>query len=201
MTLPSAPNSISMSQVNTELGRSSTASINLNESAVRTLAGIASGTISMNDLRGKSAFTLAFNNVFNISVINGQQTSSPLEAAYIMNPDATCNKYNATFYGNAGPTAWGSPTGGSPGNNFETRLYIEAAYIEEGYGNYAQFAGANISNGFVGYTSWYGLSTARSLFVYCAGQSVAIIGTLYIRNTSTLVEISRAIYVGADQTV
>lgn len=52
MALPTT--TISMSQVNTELGRSATASINLNESAVRTLAGVASGTISMNNLRGKS---------------------------------------------------------------------------------------------------------------------------------------------------
>lgn len=46
-----------MSQVNTELGRSATATISLGESAVRTLAGVASGAISMNDLRGKSAVT------------------------------------------------------------------------------------------------------------------------------------------------
>lgn len=43
-----------MSQVNTELGRSATATISLNESAVRSLAGVPSGAISMNDLRGKS---------------------------------------------------------------------------------------------------------------------------------------------------
>ena len=52
MALPTT--TISMSQVNTELGRSATASINLNESAVRTLAGVASGAISMDNLRGKS---------------------------------------------------------------------------------------------------------------------------------------------------
>ena len=46
-----------MSQVNTELGRSSTAAISLGESAVRTLAGVPSGTISMNNLRGKSNIT------------------------------------------------------------------------------------------------------------------------------------------------
>ena len=48
-----------MSQVNTELGRSSTATISLGETAVRTLAGVASGAISMDNLRGKSnvAFT------------------------------------------------------------------------------------------------------------------------------------------------
>ena len=48
-----------MSQVNTELGRSATASINLNETEVRTLAGVPSGTISMNDLRGKSNVTFS----------------------------------------------------------------------------------------------------------------------------------------------
>ncbi len=46
-----------MSQVNTELGRSATATISLNESAVRTLAGVPSGAISMDNLRGKSSVT------------------------------------------------------------------------------------------------------------------------------------------------
>ena len=62
MTLPTG--TISMSQVNTELGRSSTAAISLGESAVRTLAGVASGTISMNNLRGKSAMSVTANDVF-----------------------------------------------------------------------------------------------------------------------------------------
>lgn len=53
-----------MSQVNTELGYSSNATISLNQTAVRTLAGVPSGTISMNNLRGKSnafAFTISSN--------------------------------------------------------------------------------------------------------------------------------------------
>lgn len=61
MTLPTG--TISMSQVNTELGRSSTATISLNESAVRTLAGVASGAISMDNLRGKSAMSVTASNV------------------------------------------------------------------------------------------------------------------------------------------
>jgi hypothetical protein len=61
MTLPSS-GPISLSAVNTELGLSATALISLNDTAVRTLAGVASGTISLSNLYGKSnafAFTIA----------------------------------------------------------------------------------------------------------------------------------------------
>lgn len=54
MTLQSS-GAISLSQVNTELGRSSTAAISLGETAVRTLAGVPSGAISMSNLYGKSS--------------------------------------------------------------------------------------------------------------------------------------------------
>jgi hypothetical protein len=43
--------------VNIELGRSGTATISMNEAAVRSLAGRASGAISMNNFYGKTAFT------------------------------------------------------------------------------------------------------------------------------------------------
>lgn len=52
MTLPTG--TITMNDVNIELGRASGALITLNDTDVRTLAGKSSGTISMNDLRGKS---------------------------------------------------------------------------------------------------------------------------------------------------
>ena len=51
MVTPSG--TITMADVNAELGRSSTASVNMNEEAVRALARVASGTISMNNLRNK----------------------------------------------------------------------------------------------------------------------------------------------------
>lgn len=57
MTLPVSPNSISLNQVNVELGRSGTTTISLNETAVRTLAGVASGAISLASLYGKSNIT------------------------------------------------------------------------------------------------------------------------------------------------
>lgn len=58
MTLP-ASGAISLSQVNTELGRGSTNAIDMNDSAVRTLAGVGgSGSQwSMNSLYGKSSLS------------------------------------------------------------------------------------------------------------------------------------------------
>jgi hypothetical protein len=54
MALP-ASGAISLNQVNVELGKLATSAITLNDTAVRGLAGVASGTISMSNLLGKSA--------------------------------------------------------------------------------------------------------------------------------------------------
>ena len=53
MTLPTG--TITMSQVNTELCYPSTSTITLNDTEVRGIANIPTGTISMNDLRGETA--------------------------------------------------------------------------------------------------------------------------------------------------
>lgn len=73
--------------VNIELGRSATASINMNESAVRGLAGVASGAISMSNFYGKSnefAFTISSNqiqaNLRSLAISAGWNQSSALRA-------------------------------------------------------------------------------------------------------------------------
>lgn len=59
MTLP-ASGLITMANVNVELGKpSSTSPVSLNELQVRALAGLMTGTISMDNLHGKTAHTLA----------------------------------------------------------------------------------------------------------------------------------------------
>lgn len=86
MALPSS-GSISLSQVNTELGLSSTAQISLNNSAVRTLFGKASGMIAMSDGYGKAnqfAFTISSNqtnaNLASLATAAGWNGSSKVVA-------------------------------------------------------------------------------------------------------------------------
>lgn len=56
MTLP-ASGAISLSQVSVELGRATTATTSLGETATRNMAGVASGAISMSNLYGKAAMS------------------------------------------------------------------------------------------------------------------------------------------------
>ena len=69
MTLPGS--NLSLNQVNTELGRSATATIELNDSAVRSLAGVGGGgtTIGMNSLLNKTySFSFSFSGGTNLNL-------------------------------------------------------------------------------------------------------------------------------------
>ena len=82
MTL-STTGPISLANVNVELGLSSTATISLNQANVRTLAGIASGTISLSDLRGKSnapTISISPGSLYTIISGGGSATSSSATA-------------------------------------------------------------------------------------------------------------------------
>ena len=58
MTLPTSGNPLSFSQVDVELGLSATAQISMNDTAVRTLFGVASGAIGMSSGFGKSKISV-----------------------------------------------------------------------------------------------------------------------------------------------
>jgi len=86
MALPSS-GSISLSQVNTELGYSSTAQISMGDSAVRTLFGVSSGVIAMSNGYGKAnqfAFTISSNqtnaNLRTLAINAGWNQSSKVVA-------------------------------------------------------------------------------------------------------------------------
>lgn len=57
MALPSS-GAISISAINTEMGRASNASTNLNETPIRKLAGVLSGAISLSNFYGKARLVL-----------------------------------------------------------------------------------------------------------------------------------------------
>lgn len=70
-----------MGQVNTELGLSATATITLNDAAVRTLFGIASGTIDMNSGHGK-ANTFQFTQTITTNTANYNIRASAVAAGW-----------------------------------------------------------------------------------------------------------------------
>lgn len=91
-----------MSQVSTEIGRASTATTSLNETPVRSTAGVASGTISFSNLRGKSAMTVTPHNASNSyssATAGGTATASPNVTVSGGTPSYT---YNWTVTGNVG---------------------------------------------------------------------------------------------------
>jgi hypothetical protein len=90
--------------VNVELGRSGTATINMNESAVRTLAGVASGAISMNNFYGKSnAFT------FNRTISSNTQNYNLL-SDMVANGYTNGSAFTANITVNSGVYVWSDST-------------------------------------------------------------------------------------------
>lgn len=127
-----------MGQVNTELGRSATATISLGETAVRSLAGVASGAISMNDLRGKSAVTIFLSN---LSIINFTGGGSNASAGYQLTSGGIENEIVGASTSQT--ATWCSPT--SQAGNYEV---------------YATVTGSPLTVGSI--NAWVPLSTTRT---------------------------------------
>ena len=187
MTLPTG--TISMSQVNTELGLSSTTTISLNQTNVRTLAGVPSGTISMSNLQGKSnAPTPQFNNAFNFQfgVLTQSSPASSVSFDFVSN-GTIAYSYSGAIYSvdpQEGPTAYCTPTGSGSGNGLEIQI-VTNYWDASGSYNYS-FAGVNYTA--TASTPWYALSSTRSISVNMVGGSTnyraLLNGTVYIRRIS-----------------
>ncbi len=96
MTLPVGQ--ISLGQVNTELGLSSTTTISLNQASVRALAGVPSGQIAMSNLQGKS----------NISYFGTLVYPSTSSQFYVNGTPAIDSSGNYYMWGRIGDTPTGS---------------------------------------------------------------------------------------------
>jgi len=129
MTLPAKGNAISLSQVDIEIGKSANTLITLNDDAVRQLAGIASGTIGMDSLQGKSAaapgvyaylfnssthgIRLPANNILNL-------TTKDFTVEFWMKANTTQTTYSTITDSSSNNTglgiALGANRGSTPGN-------------------------------------------------------------------------------------
>lgn len=161
MALPTT--TISMSQVNTELSRTATAQISLGETDVRTLAGVPSGAISMDNLRGKSAVSISITN----QLIQGNGTSSA-GAWYFLLPNGEVQ--GSTQFNGIIPyfiENWITPA--SQSSNYEALVTIV-------YGS--------LSGGTTG--SWISLAANRSWYISTTtlGQTTCQF-TVQIRRTGT----------------
>lgn len=144
--------------INLELGRAAGATSSLNEAALRTLAGVASGAISISNFYGKANFTVAYNSLY---IGNGYTFDDVYAAgnyasvALRWNTNGTMDFFNA----DSGYTAmgnWGSPTTASIGSNYWIRFTRTAT---------ASFGSPTAATNSTASTGWLQLSTSREIYI------------------------------------
>lgn len=129
--------------INCELGLSGTAQISLNDAAVRSLAGVPSGAISIDDFYGASAGPSTLGEVFEGGYYTGTITAASSSYFLILSPNATgcaCCQWKTT------QTDSGMPTDLVNGYN---NTYTYLANADHPAGN---FTATRSINGFV---DWY----------------------------------------------
>ncbi len=126
MALPPSGSTISLSQVNTELGRSATATLDMNDSALRSLfQKTGSGTtISMSDGWGKSAISISLASLTDIDGSAYPGDTAFAEYRFQDNGTITYGN-NSTFSGSMGN--WASPTTAGIGSSYWIRFTQTAA--------------------------------------------------------------------------
>ena len=141
MTLPASPNTISLSQVNTELGRSATATIDMNDSGVRSLFGKpgSGNIISMSDGHGKSAITISLAGL--AGVYGTAYPGDTAYAEYIIVSDGSIDSSTSNF-GIGDYTSWASPPTTGIGSSYWVRFTQTSSYGTGGFGGATQYGSA-----------------------------------------------------------
>lgn len=128
MTTPAG--TIGMSDVNVELSYSSTATITLNDTAVRNLAGIASGTIDMNSLRGKSSLRVNYRNAQTLTTVGSDKvigfTTIGTAGLIQVIGSGTVRGMAVGGGGRGGPTGNDRSSGGGGGGMADSNVSVSA---------------------------------------------------------------------------
>jgi len=191
MTLP-ASGAISLRDVNVELGLPIGNPISLNDTAVRTLFGKPSGSISLTDGYGKSSSVFGFDTANTIYVQNSSDGEGG-DAYVFFNTTGTIT-YAGNIHGyiaTGSPTAWFTPATVGIGASYEIKMVGNVVTTANIFG--VAYGTSAIDTG------WVSLDTIKTAKVGDVdGGSGSFTGTVYIRNATTLAEISRACTIYAD---
>jgi hypothetical protein len=167
--------------INLELGRAAGATSSLGEAALRTLAGVASGTISMSNFYNKANFTVAysagFTNNYSIDDVYDGFASENASAGIRWNTNATMDQFQySTGYSGLGET-WGSPTTTSIGSNYWIRFTRTAT---------SSFGSPTAATNSTASTGWLQLNTSReiNIFRYPGQQGFSATYTVEISSDS-----------------
>lgn len=198
--MPTPTGTIALSDVNVELGRSSTANISMNESAVRSLAGVGgSGTvISMNDLRGKSNLGATLNNyeagAFNIQLYRQRYVNS----------GATYARVGITLYSDGSARYFYEDSGTATTNFTSFTWKTGGGSVGDYYARFIVDAGSDSPNSSSSATGTdLVLSTTREWkawadLPYTNGEAFyTVSGTLQIKNASGTVLASKTLVMDA----
>jgi len=153
MALPSS-GQISMGQVDVELGYSSTAQISLNDTVVRTLFGVSSGTISLNQGHGKSACTPS-------GTYLGSYCSG--STVYYSYANGSCGTYGVSQGQQNGQCGYCDPGGTDYGGYCDGTTFVHT-YADGNCGSYTSNEDNSTNCG------CSGASYGQELYNYCYGN-------------------------------